>query len=117
MATEAALPCPGCGFMVLAGSYGSYDICEFCGWEDDCVQLANPTSGGGANHRSLHEVQLAALTRYPLDVREFKSMIRSDRWRPLSQEEVQRFNQQRELKHWHSQAILDETDAYWSRAV
>jgi len=41
--------CPACGFQVLAEGYGSYEICEICGWEDDSVQLANPTSGGGAN--------------------------------------------------------------------
>jgi hypothetical protein len=100
--------------MVLAGSYGSYDICGLCGWEDDCVQLANPTSSGGANKNSLHEVQVAALERYPLDVRELNGIIRSLRWRPLSQEKVQRFNQQREQNQWHSRAILDEADAYWS---
>ncbi len=87
MTLEAPLPCPGCGFMILAGRYGSYDICDFCGWEDDCVQLANPTSGGEANQRSLHEVQIAALERYPLHIRELKGVTRSDRWRPLSQKE------------------------------
>ena len=117
MTVETPLPCPGCGFMVLAGSYGSYDICDFCGWEDDGVQLANPMAGGGANRKSLHEVQLTALERYPLDIRALKGVARSDRWRPLSPEEVRRFEQQREQKHWHSREILDEVEAYWSRAV
>ena len=74
-------------------------------------------AGGGANRKSLHEVQLTALERYPLDIRALKGVARSDRWRPLSPEEVRRFDQQREQKHWHSREILDEVEAYWSRAV
>jgi cysteine-rich CPCC protein len=50
--------CPACGFAALADGYGSYEICEVCGWEDDGVQLANPTSGGGANQRSLADTQV-----------------------------------------------------------
>lgn len=42
------LPCPSCGFLTLEDFYGSYAICPICNWEDDGVQLANPTSNGGA---------------------------------------------------------------------
>lgn len=32
-----------------------YDICPFCGWEDDGVQLNDPDYGGGANELSLNQ--------------------------------------------------------------
>lgn len=32
---------------------GSYDICPFCGWEDDDTQYINPEFEGGANDVSL----------------------------------------------------------------
>ncbi|HGM7319376.1 TPA: CPCC family cysteine-rich protein [Stenotrophomonas maltophilia] len=43
------LPCPSCGLLTLEDCYGSFAICPICDWEDDGVQLANPTSAGGAN--------------------------------------------------------------------
>jgi uncharacterized Zn finger protein (UPF0148 family) len=54
MSSEA---CPACGFRVFARGYGSYEVCPICDWEDDGVQLANPTSGGGANAESLADMQ------------------------------------------------------------
>ena len=48
-------PCPVCGRMILQ----EYDICDVCGWENDPVQLANPTLSGGANHESLQEARKA----------------------------------------------------------
>jgi Cysteine-rich CPCC len=40
---------PGLRVPYPEGAYGSYVICDVCGWEDDQVQLANPACGGGAN--------------------------------------------------------------------
>jgi len=34
---------------------GSYEICETCGWEDDPVQLNDPSFSGGANQMSLQQ--------------------------------------------------------------
>jgi len=65
MSTEDDLPCPACGFLSFQGAYGSYDICSICDWEDDGLQLANPCSTGGANHKSLAQVQADALRQYP----------------------------------------------------
>ena len=33
---------------------GSFDICPFCGWEDDELQLKDPNYEGGANELSLN---------------------------------------------------------------
>jgi len=36
---------------------GSYEICEICRWEDDDIQLQDPSYSGGANKVSLIEGQ------------------------------------------------------------
>jgi len=36
---------------------GNYEICKVCFWEDDLVQLADPTFEGGANKVSLNQAQ------------------------------------------------------------
>jgi len=52
-------PCPCCGFLVFQEPPGSYDICPFCFWEDDALQLEFATTlGGGANHPTLEQAQL-----------------------------------------------------------
>lgn len=78
-----AYPCPACGDVVFGEPPGSYEICPICGWEDDAVQLANPTSGGGANRESLVAVQLAARAR-----EDVPGATRDPSWRPVSDEEV-----------------------------
>ena len=41
------LTCPCCGFKTLdTEHYGSYTLCPVCFWEDDEVQIRNPTWGG-----------------------------------------------------------------------
>ena len=107
------LPCPACGFVVLSEGYGSYDICRLCGWEDDSVQLANPCSGGGANHESLAEAQAEALQELPLDVQEHNGYRRSSEWRPLSSGEIASYQASRAIEHWHSSGVTDPKDAYW----
>jgi hypothetical protein len=52
-------PCPCCGFYTLdAPPAGSFDICPVCYWEDDSVQLHDPTYAGGANRLSLEQARL-----------------------------------------------------------
>ncbi len=46
--------CPICGKYEFEGD-GSFDICIYCGWEDDNVQTANPNYSGGANELSLNK--------------------------------------------------------------
>src|SRR5262245_32267679 len=80
--------CPACGFAVLADGYGSYEICSVCGWEDDGVQLANPTSSGGANRQSLAEVQAGVIGRIPLQEKTHGEFERDPLWRPLNRHEL-----------------------------
>jgi hypothetical protein len=62
---------------------GSDDLCTGCGWEDDGLQLANPTTGGGANRESLVEAQAAARRRdWP------SGATRDPAWRPVSDQEI-----------------------------
>ena len=46
--------CPVCGKYEFADE-SCYDICPFCGWEDDGVQLSDPDFVGGANELSLKQ--------------------------------------------------------------
>jgi hypothetical protein len=59
MTNEKLVPCPVCNSLVfLAKDYpGSYVICKFCGWEDDFIQVSNPTMAGGANDVSLDQAK------------------------------------------------------------
>lgn len=49
--------CPCCGHLTFGPELGSYDICPVCFWEDDPVQLADPSYAGGANVPSLEEAR------------------------------------------------------------
>jgi ribosomal protein S27E len=109
--------CPACGFAALADGYGSYEICEVCGWEDDGVQLANPTSGGGANQRSLADTQVEVLSRLPMGVMIHGECRRDPLWRPLNSEELVEAESKRRLTHWHTAAMQDRTDVYWLRTA
>lgn len=108
--------CPACGFAVLAEGYGSYEICEICGWEDDGVQLANPTSGGGANRHSLADAQAVIIARLPVSVMTHGEFRRDPLWRPLSAHERAEAEAKRRVRHWHTTAAQDRMDAYWLRA-
>jgi ribosomal protein S27E len=107
--------CPACGFHVLADGYGSYEICEICGWEDDGVQLANPTSSGGANKQSLAEVQAETLGRIPLDCTRHGDRHRDPCWRPLKERALDMADKKRVIEHWHTLAVVNRGDAYWLR--
>ena len=51
-------PCPCCGYYTLDQKpSGTYDTCPVCWWEDDIVQLDDPTYAGGANKPSLNEAR------------------------------------------------------------
>ena len=100
--------------MTLQGEYGSYAICELCDWEDDGVQLANPTSEGGANERSLAQAQEMSVVKYPVHVQLAAGNRRGSGWRPLSRHEIDAANVKREVKHWYAKAVRTEAEAYWS---
>jgi hypothetical protein len=109
--------CPACGFAALADGYGSHEICGVCEWEDDGVQLANPTSAGGANERSLAEVQADIVGRIPVDVTTHGEFQRDPRWRPLSPRELSEAEGKRRSQHWHTPAAHNRSDVYWLEAI
>lgn len=111
-----SMPCPACGFLtILDESFGSYNICDVCGWEDDGVQLANPACGGGANKESLIEAQAAALQRYPLTQVEVAGFCRDNSWRPLSSAEIAAAKQEYSEKVWKNRAVFGLADTYWRK--
>jgi cold shock CspA family protein len=55
-----AFLCPVCA-KSIPGEPGQYDICDFCGWEDDPVQRDDQHYAGGANELSLHEARTKVL--------------------------------------------------------
>ena len=113
--SDPDLPCPCCGFVVFSGTYGSYVLCPVCEWEDDGMQLANPTSSGGANRDALVDAQRKALAATPLGFAH-PTFKRRANWRPLNDSETSAFRALQAREHWHSPAVLYEREAYWARA-
>lgn len=111
------IACPVCGFLVFGDSHGSYTICPICDWEDDGVQLANPCSGGGANQESLYEYQQRVIKQYPMGIKKISGFTRDSEWRPLTKEEVSRYEAQRKQSHWNQKAIIEPELAYWKKAA
>jgi hypothetical protein len=51
-------PCPCCGSLTRSEKeYGTFEICDICGWEDDYAQANNPDLEGGANKPSLNQAK------------------------------------------------------------
>jgi hypothetical protein len=110
---DDALPCPACGFLTVEGSYGSYGICQVCGWEDDGVQLANPACGGRANSESLIDAQAAAIADYPVSVEVADGIRRDPRWRPLNDSEQVVARTERDEEDWKNKATDALDECYW----
>lgn len=53
--------CPCCGHQTIT-ELGVYEICSYCGWEDDPVQSFDPDCRGGANKNSLNEARKVLAT-------------------------------------------------------
>ena len=50
--------CPCCGYLTFDEEPpGTFEICPVCGWEDDELQLRDPTYSGGANSVSLESAR------------------------------------------------------------
>ena len=108
------IACPSCGFKTIEDKiYGTYTICDICGWEDDQVQLANPFSNGGANLKSLSEHQLQSVDKWPLKINEHKGIKRCKKWRTLNNKEIEYFTKQALNKAWSNYGVVYEDDVYW----
>ena len=85
--------CPCCGFKTFDFQpYGSYSICPICFWEDDLIQLEDPTYEGGANRVSLIQAQKnfiefgACEWELKIHVRNpTKEESRDENWHPIHQ--------------------------------
>ena len=83
-------PCPCCGYLVFEEPPGSLDICPVCWWEDDPIQLADPSCRDGANSCCLIDAQQRFRRRDPQAadpsacVHPRNPAFRRDKaWRPL----------------------------------
>jgi hypothetical protein len=109
-------PCPACGFLVFSEPPGSFDVCPFCGWEDDHVQLAYPWMRGGANSESLQETQQRALQDFPEGLRELDGVSRDPTWRPLRAEDLERQEKpSQDGMQYIKEAIAVEPEYYWKK--
>ena len=72
--------CPCCGYLTLDARDppGTYDICKVCFWEDDPVQLRDPTYEGGANVVSLNQAR-ENYRRYGVSERAYADAVRAPR--------------------------------------
>lgn len=68
--------CPICGKYEFADD-GCFDICKYCGWEDDGLQLAYPDYSGGANELSLNEYK----KQYQKKIKENPSYVWDDEYK------------------------------------
>lgn len=112
--------CPCCGRRTFADPPGSFDICEVCGWEDDRVQLLDPSYRGGANGGSLLEWQVqhqkfeASEEGSWGDTRKLDvECPRDPEWRPLREDDLGRGRAPRDL----TPQEYESTEAwyYWKR--
>ena len=53
--------CPCCNEKAFEDA-GGFDICEFCGWQDDPLQREDPDDNMGANVMSLNEARVVWAT-------------------------------------------------------
>jgi hypothetical protein len=109
-----SLACPVCGFLTFDGhEYGSYEICEICNWEDDAVQLANLASEGGANKGSLLDEQDKILKKYPIEIQNHNGFVRDPQWRPINDNERERYIAEKKENHWSNIGWRNPHFAYW----
>lgn len=105
------LACPGCVFRTIGEDfYGSYEICDVCGWEDNAVKLANPCSGVGANKDSLAECQKRFFT-WPSE--QMGRYARDPDWRPLTDAEVAYFSSIAKSNLWMFMGETAPESTYW----
>jgi len=108
------LACPSCGFFTIEDNfYGTYDICPVCNWQDDKLQLANPACKGGANPISLIESQKLLFKKLAMELKEHKGFRRDEKWRPLNKKEIERFMEEKKIRHWMNKGVISSDEVYW----
>lgn len=102
----------------MDGPPGSYDICPICGWEDDHVQLAYPTTPVGANGQSLLDWQQQVLREFPVEERTFAGNHRSPQWRPIEPSDLSAATatlEPNDASGYFRAAGLDDPVPYWQQ--
>ncbi len=59
MKSKEKYPCPVCGNKYLDEKYGSFEICQICGWEEDGYQQRHPDEIGANGKWTLNEARKA----------------------------------------------------------
>ena len=93
---DTRFKCPCCGYLSFDQPPGSFEICHICYWEDDPVQLLDPTYEGGASRPSLLDCQ-ANFDRVQACEERFKGNVRppgaedtrDDGWRSAGQADAE----------------------------
>ncbi len=107
---NSLLTCPSCGYKTIKDtSYNSYQICPVCGWEDDAVQLGNPTLAFGANKISLYLSQRRFAKENP-DITKWEYDLS---WRPLLYREAVFFASQLKKSNKLNKGIRRPKETYW----
>lgn len=116
-AEHDGFPCPACGFMTFSEPPGSFGICAICGWEDDHVQLAHPSSPLGANEYSLYDAQQQVLREIPRSVQGQLGVVRDPSWRPLEEAEAHSVGGPRDGLSYFETACGESPEYYWRTAT
>lgn len=118
--TRPDFPCPCCGYLTLSEPPGSHEVCAVCFWEDDAVQVFDPSFRGGANVPSLMECQASFASCGACEARFVGSVrpatpgeARDPEWRPATTDDLRGARAPREL----SDAEREQPAAwyYWKR--
>lgn len=118
--SELRFTCPCCGYRTLSEPPGSHATCSVCFWEDDPVQLLDPSFQGGANRPSLMECQ-ANYQRIGASEERFVGSVRAPtvaetrdpEWRPAQKSDLRWSRAPRDLSAAEYTRI--ENWYYWRR--
>lgn len=118
--SELRFTCPCCGYRSLPQLPGSYEICKVCFWQDDPVQLLDPSFRGGANRSSFMDSQ-ANYQRIGASEDCFVGNVRAPtvaetrdpEWRPAQESDLRWSRAPRDLSDTEYRRI--ETWYYWRR--
>ena len=48
-----------------------------------------------------------------MDLKEHKGFIRDDKWRPLNKKEIERYMEEKRIRHWMNKGVISSDEVYW----